>query len=1603
MAQSPATDLLSITTNPSDFGQIGDLHPIYGMSGEHYFSGVSGDYLELGHDSALQTAEATYAMRFTADTVEGKHALFAKDNSGYEQGGHLHVYIDHGVLTIRQQSTDKSEYVKVNDLPIEVGTEYHLAVSFGDNGLLVYLNGQLVAAEPEFKQGMETNTESLVVGASGYRRSDASKPATEEFDGMIADFLIYNTQLAPEQVAAISGEANAADALYALDGEDLMPAFAQLHHASDELEAIAHDFGYHHHGLMGNQTIEKGSDDADQLTGGYASDYINGLLGHDTIDGGGGSDHLQGYYGNDLVRGGDGNDVIDGGHGEDTVEGGAGDDFIISQADGREGFVTYIPFRDEEDPYNELDPVTGKLYPTQPIPADDVLIGGSGADTFYFQTLINAKQRYIEEHTNNDGTIRWHGVAGENDKIHDHWVDVIGHDIIMDFNRDEGDYIMIEGHTTEVLKLEHLDSNGDDLPDYSVLHLYSDQGANGGAHQYDLLGTITVYGDLLRDGDYGSDDDPAYGIVKSIDSLDEAITPIDPGVDSGPVAPPAVTASTDFGVVNGIAPIFGVAGAQHFSGMDGDYLDLAHDRDLMLEAGTIAMHFQADHVMGRQALFGKDASGYADGGHIQAYLEGDKLIVRLQSDMKSYYMKFDGSPIMAGQDYHLSITFGEEGLKGYLNGQLAAAEPEVTQGMATNYENLVIGASGYRRGDADDDAADEFSGTITDFAVYDQDLSPLEIADLAGGEFTQAALHAMALEELMPAFSQLHHASDALRDYAAEFGFGHGTHHDGMAMDMPPMAPIVSGTDGADMLTGTSGIDRINGQMGNDSISGMESNDQLQGGYGNDTLRGGNGDDVLDGGHGEDVIDGGAGDDFLISQADGREGYITYIPFRDEGDPLYELDPVTGKLYPDQPIPADDILIGGEGADTFYFQTLINAKQRYIEEHTNNDGTIRWHGVAGENDKLHDHWVDVIGNDVIWDFSRDEGDKIVIEGHTTEVMEVSWGDINGDGVLDHSVIQLYSDQGANGGAHQYDLLGTITVFGDLVFEGDYMVDDDPAYGIVKTIDKLDEAIEPKDYGVDTGPIAPPEIPTADPSSGVTGYIGGLVLINADTDEVIGDIDNLSTLYLGDLETTNLSIAAVAGPGVDSVVFSLNGGEYTHTENKAPYALFGDSSGDYVGYDWLEGTYQLEATAYSENSGKGAVIGTASISFTVAAGSNPDVSDTEPTDTDYSTEEPTTSDDTALNVVSGTDGADTLNGTQTANVFDAKDGDDRVFGNHSAVGNDTINGGAGNDTIQAYDGDDIIDGGIGNDSIMGMNGNDVIDGGAGNDSLFAGNGDDVMRGGDGVDFMMGNAGSNTLYGGMQDDSVWGGMNGDILYGDNGRDDLRGYAGNDTLYGGDGDDFTLLGHEGNDVIFGDAGADSLHGGIGIDTLYGGTGNDTLTGGGERDVLYGGDGEDLLYGNHHSTGHDTLHGDAGDDTILAYAGDDYLSGGAGIDFLYGLEGNDTLHGGAERDALYSGAGEDVFLFDSTTDSGIGYVNADRIIDFEQGEDKVDLSGMATTFSFVGSGSYGSNGTDAEVRFHDHGATTAIQLDANADGTTDMEIFLIGSYALTADDFIL
>jgi len=91
-----------------------------------------------------------------------------------------------------------------------------------------------------------------------------------------------------------------------------------------------------------------------------------------------------------------------------------------------------------------------------------------------------------------------------------------------------------------------------------------------------------------------------------------------------------------------------------------------------------------------------------------------------------------------------------------------------------------------------------------------------------------------------------------------------------------------------------------------------------------------------------------------------------------------------------------------------------------------------------------------------------------------------------------------------------------------------------------------------------------------------------------------------------------------------------------------------------------------------------------------------------------------------NQIFGTAAADTIVGTDVADLIFAFAGDDMIFG------------GEGNDCIIGGDGDDLIFGNAGGDHLVGGEGNDILKGFAGDDKLTGGTGTDILDGGDDYD-------------------------------------------------------------------------------------------------------------------------------------------------------------------------------------------------------------------------------------------------------------------------------
>jgi len=228
-----------------------------------------------------------------------------------------------------------------------------------------------------------------------------------------------------------------------------------------------------------------------------------------------------------------------------------------------------------------------------------------------------------------------------------------------------------------------------------------------------------------------------------------------------------------------------------------------------------------------------------------------------------------------------------------------------------------------------------------------------------------------------------------------------------------------------------------------------------------------------------------------------------------------------------------------------------------------------------------------------------------------------------------------------------------------------------------------------------------------------------------------------------------------------------------------------------------------------------------------------------------------------------------------NIIDVSGVTDAVFTNLLTI---ELKGAAGDDTLVGSDDfSEDLRGGSGNDSLEGGDGDDSLRGDSGNDTLVGGDGDDTMSGYTGNDSLDGGSGDDTLGAGGGNDDIIGGDGDDSIRAGSGRDDVDGGPGRDNVLGGGGRD-SLDGGDGNDRISGQNGSDSVEGGAGNDVIRGNRGSDTLSGSAGRDKLFGGSSDDMLKGG---DGDDSLNGGRHDDVLDGDDGDDDETNGVSTDF--------------------------------------------------------------------------------------------------------------------------
>lgn len=362
--------------------------------------------------------------------------------------------------------------------------------------------------------------------------------------------------------------------------------------------------------------------------------------------------------------------------------------------------------------------------------------------------------------------------------------------------------------------------------------------------------------------------------------------------------------------------------------------------------------------------------------------------------------------------------------------------------------------------------------------------------------------------------------------------------------------------------------------------------------------------------------------------------------------------------------------------------------------------------------------------------------------------------------------------------------------------------------------------------------------------------------------------------------------------------------------------------------------------------------------------------------------------------------DTLTGDGNANVIQGGVGNDTMDGGGgvdtltyaAATAGITMNlttvtgqatGGAGTDTVSNFEN---LVGSAYNDTLTGNNSANVIEGGVGNDTMNGSGGIDTltyvnatagitMNLATATGQVTGGAGTDTI---SNFENLIGSAFNDTLTGNGSANIMEGGSGNDTINGAGGvDTLTYVNASGGITINLATGTGQATGGAGTDTisnfenLIGSAFNDTLTGNNSANIIEGGAGDDTISGSggidtltyvnaaagitmNLATGTGQATGGAGTDTVSNFenltgsAFNDTLTGNGSANIMEGGAGNDTIDGAGGIDTLTYGtaaAGVTVNLA-TVTGQNTGGAGTDTISNFE------NLTGSAYNDTLIGDG---------------------------------------------------
>lgn len=168
-------------------------------------------YIEVADDGSFDLESGSIVIDFTqisasaGDVPWGGNAaqtLFSRDSSGFDNGGHLSIYIkSDGSVGVRHQTENSDHFFEGGD--IVLGEASTVIYTWGPEGSQLIVDGVVVDSGTEALTLVGDN-QPVVIGASQAQSDDGvASPLTGFFDGEISGAAIYDEIVDPETLACL--------------------------------------------------------------------------------------------------------------------------------------------------------------------------------------------------------------------------------------------------------------------------------------------------------------------------------------------------------------------------------------------------------------------------------------------------------------------------------------------------------------------------------------------------------------------------------------------------------------------------------------------------------------------------------------------------------------------------------------------------------------------------------------------------------------------------------------------------------------------------------------------------------------------------------------------------------------------------------------------------------------------------------------------------------------------------------------------------------------------------------------------------------------------------------------------------------------------------------------------------------------------------------------------------------------------------------------------------------------------------------------------------------------------------------------------------------